>query len=224
MKATWIVKEEKPDILLFFNGWGMDDRIAAFISSSEPGVCTHDVLAFHDYSDLNLPSGFSHVLDPYRSVDLVAWSLGVWAAIRAGIPKVDRAVAVNGTPDPVDDRLGIPLAIFQATLDRYSEDTRRRFERRMLGEEPGERFARVASRRTTADQEEELRSILQAISGNAPVSRSSWTYGEAVVGGRDLVFPVRNQYNAWDGIPKRTIASMPHFPFFLLSGWKELIA
>lgn len=225
MKAEWIVREGRPDLLLFFNGWGMDRRLVDHLMSTGFAPGGHDLVMLFDYRELALPAGVAEGLAGYRSVDLVAWSLGVWAAMHAGLDGIGRAVALNGTPFPIDAERGIPPGIFRGTLDNWSDATRGRFERRMFaGFESDLRLDAVRSGRSSADQKEELRSIAAAASGTAALPDSPWRFTKAVIGGKDLIFPPENQRSAWQGTEVDEIADMPHFPFFHLAGWPEATA
>ncbi len=225
MKAEWIVRDGRQDLLLFFNGWGMDRRTAAWITSSTPDQSRHDLIAVDDYRDFTLPAWLPAVMAGYRSVDLVAWSLGVWAALHSGLEGISRAAAINGTPFPVDATRGIPPEIFRGTLDSWSDVTRTRFERRMFaGSERDPRLDDVRSRRSSAEQQEELRSIAEAVDLVEAKPASSWSFSKAVIGGRDLVFHPENQHAAWQGTETVRIDDMPHFPFFHLAGWEEVLA
>ncbi len=52
---------------------------------------------------------------------------------RTGI-KPDLAIAVNGTPVPAHDRYGIPLNIFEGTLNNITEANMGKFYLRMFGD------------------------------------------------------------------------------------------
>lgn len=221
MKGEWIVREGRPSLLLLFNGWGMDRRLADWIVTAWPDPGTHDLALLYDYREPHLPEGLAEGMLRYDGVDLVAWSLGVHAALGSGISGIRRAVALNGTPFPVDGARGIPPEIFGGTLDNWSDAARSRFERRMFaGAERDGRIAEVRSARSPADQQEELRAI--AARAAEPLPEASWRFSKAVVGGRDLVFLPGNQLAAWQGTPTEVVEAMPHFPFFHLDGWREV--
>jgi biotin synthesis protein BioG len=225
LKTTWIINKGRPNLLLFFNGWGMDDGVGHYLQRATPEMFTHDVLLFHDYRDLAIQGSLEAVFDRYLSIDLAAWSLGVRVALHVSLPRVDRALALNGTPEAISESSGIPEEIFRGTLEHYSEENRLKFDRRMYGSGRGhEGYAEVLSARSTADQEAELRAIwhLCRESGSPPLN--TWHYGKAVIGRRDLVFPVKNQLNAWQATPTMIIDTMPHFPFFHLCNWAEVVA
>lgn len=53
-----------------------------------------------------------------------AWSFGVYAAaywLRKENLSPTMAVAINGTLSPIDDELGIPVGVFNGTLENLSE-------------------------------------------------------------------------------------------------------
>ena len=225
MKAEWIVRKGCPDLLLFFNGWGMDRRVADWLVSAwdDDG---RDIAVLYDYGDLTLPAWLREAIAEADSVDLVAWSLGVWAASNAGIEGVRRAVAINGTPIPVDTERGISPEIFTGTLESWNDANRKRFERRMMGGVPAEVVESVRSDRAAADQQAELRSIGEAALQSPAESSAPLRFSKALIGGRDLIFTPENQRRAWReaGVPITEIAAMPHFPFTHIAGWRELLA
>jgi biotin synthesis protein BioG len=130
MKKLWINKKNNPDLLLFFNGWGMDEKPFNHLAVDND----LDILMVYDYTTLDDVKE----LDAYKTVHLVAWSLGVFAAAKvlAG-KKFASAVAINGTLKPIDEGEGIAPAIFQGTIDLWSEASRMKFNRRMCGIEHG---------------------------------------------------------------------------------------
>lgn len=225
MKAERITGNGGAELLLFFNGWGMDRRVADHLSSTYSDGAPHgrDFVLLYDYRDLSLPEWLQEAIGGARSVDLMAWSLGVWAACHAGLDRIDRAVAINGSCFPVDASRGIPPDIFSGTLEQWNDANRVRFERRMYASIPPEKCDTVRSARQSGEQQDELRSIGAAVRVPSP-SPSSWRYSRAYIGGRDMIFTPDNQRRAWHeiGVPVTEIADMPHFPFFHLDTLQEL--
>ncbi|HWQ25632.1 MAG TPA: alpha/beta fold hydrolase [Chlorobaculum sp.] len=222
MNADWIVHEGGRDLLLFFNGWGMDRKVADSIRTVPSAWPDRDIVVLYDYRDLELPDWLRAAMAGYRSIDLVAWSLGVWAAMHTGLEGIRRAVAINGTPYPVDAERGISPEIFQGTLENWSDVNRRRFERRMFIGCPEDRLDEIRSSRSAADQQEELRSIADAVTRLSGTVAPSWSFSRVLIGGRDLVFLPENQRSAWQDVPVTEFADMPHFPFFHLDGCREV--
>ncbi|NTU67786.1 MAG: DUF452 family protein [Chlorobiaceae bacterium] len=225
MKGEWLVREGREALLLLFNGWGMDRRVADWLRVAWPDPATHDLVVLYDYRDRHLPEGLGSEMARYGAVDLVAWSLGVRVALDSGLGGIRRAVALNGTPHPIDAARGIPPETFTGTLEHWCDATRSRFERRMFaGQECDVRIGQVRSARTSPDQQAELRAIADAVSAAGATPEPSWGFSKAIIGGRDLVFLPENQRTAWRGTPISEIAAMPHFPFFHLAGWTEVLA
>ena len=225
MINRWIQKKGHDHLLIFFNGWGMDGRIADFLQSNTPAGFASDVLLCYDYRSTALPADVLDAIARYGERTLVAWSLGVWAACEVGLEGIDRALAVNGTLKPVSSDEGIPPDIFRATLDNYDEENRNRFMRRMCGKaDLFEQFLDIAPQRSADDQKEELASILQGVSCEKAATVSSWSYTHALISGRDKIFPVKAQKYAWRNLAPLVADEVPHFPFFTFSNWPEICA
>ena len=192
------------ELLLFFTGWGMDEHpFRAFLPAA------NDCLLCYDYKTLTFDAA---LLCGYDRVKVVAWSLGVWAAATVlpgcQLPPGDR-IAVNGTHYPVDERRGIPLGIFQGTLNGLNEAALAKFRRRMCGSrEACERFLRAAPRRGIDDLREELRCL-----GDAAVHRPApaFAWSHIFIGEQDRIFPAENQARAWEG-GNIAFATTPHYP------------
>lgn len=191
MKQYFIHKDDSPWLTLFFAGWGMDEHPFMDYRSR---CC--DLLVCYDYRSFDFD--FS-LLEGYRDIRLVAWSMGVWAASyllqdKGNLPLSER-IAVNGTLTPVDEEKGIPPHIFKGTLDGLNERNLQKFYRRMCGSrEDTNYFLERAPQRNIEDLREELRLIGERAVAN-PVP--SFTWKVAVIGSEDLIFSAANQRRAW---------------------------
>ncbi len=225
MKTAWLRKEGAEELLLFFNGWGMDSRIGAhLLAESLPEGFEADLLLCYDYRTLEPEAGFMRELGSYRRITVVAWSFGVWVAQHVELPPVKCAIAINGTLHPVSAERGISPEVFQATLANYSEKSRNRFNRRMCGlGEAHLLFSSMSPDRSAADQLEELEQLQVHFLMQGAAGGTAWRYDHAIIGGRDLIFPAEQQYCAWKGLPQTVIADMPHFPFFHFRNLQEVL-
>jgi len=183
-----------------------------------------DLLAVCDYTDLQGIDAMRAAVAHYPAVELVAWSMGVWAAATvfgAAGACFDSAVAVNGTGRPIDDEYGIPAGLFQATLQGFSERARDSFFRRMCdGRDACGEFLPHAPLRDVEDQRQELRALARAAGAGVP---PPGPFTSAVVGSRDRIMPPESQLRYWQGvIPCRTV-KLPHLPFSRRSGWREIL-
>lgn len=218
MILRWLARGRAGRLLVFFNGWGMDERVVAGLAPPRAS----DLLEIHDYADLDAGE-LERAVGPYPSFSLVAWSLGVWAAaaVCAGLRRVpERAIAINGTCRPIDDEFGIPPALFRATAERYSQASRDSFVRRMCGSpEALAGFHGRAPLRDLANQGAELRALERAAATPAPPA----LFSLAIVGRHDRIMPPGNQQRFWGPVAPVTTLDIPHYPFFGLCSWEEII-
>lgn len=222
MMAQWINWSGSAELLIFFNGWGMDAKPFSRLDSS--GL---DVLMFYDYSDLELPCDITALAKEYSTCHLAAWSLGVWAAANAlsgSRIHYSSAVAINGTLRPIDAEHGIAPEIFQGTIDSWDAVTRKKFYRRMcVSLEITAAFRATEPERDAGSQQQELAAIQQAFLSQSPLPCRN-LFDRAVIGREDRIFPAAAQEKFWTaaGVPRK-ITAAPHYPFSGVRHWKELI-
>lgn len=202
MKRYFLKKDSRQDLTVIFGGWGSWPGLFAECPFSEE----KDVLLCYDYRSFE--SDWS-VLENYRRIDVVAWSMGVKVAsvmlggFRHGGaedgagPYLGHCVAVNGTMYPIDDARGIPTAVFDATLERMSGPVLEKFLRRMCGKDLAYYKSRGLDRTP-----EELKSELEALKKFAlehDTEGLDFKWDLAVIGKNDLIFPAAGQLRAWEG-------------------------
>lgn len=215
-------------LLLFFSGWSASPSLFTRIAVEE-GT---DLWIVYDYRDMS----FQEDLSQYREIQLIAWSMGVWAANYLFYknllsPNISRAIAINGTPCPLSDTLGIPEAIFRGTLDTLTEEGFRRFNRRMCGSrELLALYEQSAPLRPLDEVHEELQRIYDTLliinnlhpsaCSASPNPNKLWT--QAIIGTDDRIFPAANQHNYWHGRCPAIEIAAPHYPFHLWKQWSEI--
>lgn len=192
MKQQFIIKEDHPQLLLFFAGWGMD--VTPF-SQIHPDGC--DWMICYDYRSLAFDKS---VLLDYSDITLVAWSMGVWVAsqimeLYPTLP-VSQSIAINGTLTPIDDLKGISPTVFEGTLQGLNEQTLQKFQRRMCGSSAEYKtFQTIAPQRPVEELKEELSAIQQHFLASSP---SAFHWQKAVIGKTDRIFLSENQKRAWE--------------------------
>lgn len=221
MKAQWLIQAYRQELILFFNGWGMDPRSVAHMRSDR-----YDVLELHAYAARTLPREAAEAWPQYGRIRVVAWSLGVWMAqaVRGQLPpQACLALAVNGTLRPVDAEMGIAPPIFRRTLERWSPDVRGQFYANMFSQ-PGEagRFSLQAPERDVADQRRELQWLQDEI-GRGLEPSGNESFAAALVGRRDLIMPARHQLRFWRGRCPHRVLDSGHFPFYAWPRWEDLL-
>lgn len=211
MVSKWINLRGNDCLIIFFNGWGMDENVL-----SQMNHTGYDVLVFYNYSSFSfsMPS-----IGSYKTIYLVAWSMGVYAAEASGIVP-DVAIAINGTSLPVDDVCGINRKTVLSTMDNWCELSRNKFNGRMMG---GAALLQQAGmllpNRSVEDQKSELSSIV----GSAQEFVPSMRWDKAIVGQRDLIFLPSNQWNYWKDKTMVKEVDIPHWPFTYFVDWDSIL-
>jgi biotin synthesis protein BioG len=217
---TYIRRRDKnTHLVVFYGGWGTDENV--FIP-----LCTDDFdfILFYNYSAdeaLVLPE-----MKTYEKIVLIGWSLGVWAAeylsSKTGIIP-DVTIAVNGTPVPADNQYGIPLNIFEGTLNNITEENIEKFYFRMFGDKKTyEINTDRIPHRTIKSLHDELRWMYNRImEQKEPGFR--WDY--AVTSEIDRVFPSKNLMGYWqkEVNTKHIILPFPHYFFHKWDSYSDFI-
>ncbi len=217
MKVEKIIDEHRPRLLLFFCGWSASPLLFRHIAIEDDS----DVWIVYDYRDWNFPADIS----PYKEVRTIAWSLGVWVAtylcatwenVRWGT-----RIAINGTPLPIDDKEGIPKAIFKGTLEHLSAEGMLRFVRRMCGSREVLSIYESVPPRPLEVIREELQWLYTEICAYKE-EKGCFTWTKAWISTADRIFPFENQRNAWKslGVEWREIDA-PHYCFHKTKQWAE---
>jgi biotin synthesis protein BioG len=218
---TYIRRREKNDqLIVVFGSWGTDENVFTPLCTDD-----FDFIFFYNYSAdeaLVLPE-----MKSYRKITLIAWSLGVWAAEYLSprtkiIPDV--AIAVNGTPVPADDQYGIPLNIFEGTLNNISEENMEKFYLRMFGDKKTYELNKgripVRSVKSLSD---ELRWLYNRIMEQ---KESAFRWDFAITSEADRVFPSENVNSYWSKEinTKHIIVPFPHYFFHKWKSFSDFIS
>ncbi len=218
MKTHWAVNENRAELMLFFCGWGQDPAPLKHLLSEQ-----FDVLLIYDYRTIE-PQMIEEQTARYHQVHIVAWSMGVWVAnqyFEALLKQAKSTTAINGTCQPIHDQFGIPEAIYQGTLDHFSEKNRDRFFLRMCGGRSG-MTSYSAPMRTLEDQQEELDQLQQLVKQQPAKSP---LFQRAIVSDQDLIMPTEHQANYWQQFPAVDLKRIEgaHYPFGLWECWDVLV-
>ena len=192
MKQLFIKKENSPHLLLFFAGWVSDENL--FRRTVAEG---YDCLLCFDYRTLEFDYS---LLNGYREIRLLAWSMGVWVAgqiLSGHTYPWEMKLAVNGTPFPIDDRRGIAEAVFHGTLENFSDAALARFRRRICGGAGQvKEFLSHQPYRTTEELGAELAALEHEV---GKVQPAAFVWDKAIIGLCDKIFIPANQRTAWTG-------------------------
>lgn len=203
MQHTWLKRAGERDLALFVLGWASTPNAVCHI---DPPGC--DMLAVYDYTDLQPPEETLYA--PYRRIYLFAWSFGVWVAeqLCCDLP-LYKAIALNGTPFPVDERYGMRLRVVLRTMQAMAR----------TGAPPAGAHAGEADRamptgpypdRSIEAKIEEL-TRLAAWSRENSTARLAWD--AAFIGDKDEIFPPERMWAYWRQVGLGTEFSGYHYPF-----------
>ena len=218
MKSAWLHQQRHEQLIIFCNGWGMDA-----IPFLPLGAREYDVLMLFDYRDLTLDCDLAALFKQYQKTFLVSWSMGVWAGqqiFQSWSHGLQGAIAINGTLCPIHDQFGIPVRLYDATLEQFSETTRLKFYRRMCRDRQiFNTFLDNQPQRSVQNQGLELAALQGQVTCH-PAETA--IYAQVVIANQDLVVPTANQLAFWQGREVRRIEG-PHFPFYGWNTWDELM-
>jgi biotin synthesis protein BioG len=218
MEVSWQHKNNKTNLILFCNGWGMDSTPFEHLASNE-----YDVCLLHNYSVLPEIFDVETLTAGYAEVILIGWSMGVWAGqklFKNTSHLFDRIIAINGTLCPINDDYGIPVKVYDRTLSDYGEAARLKFYRRMCREKTNLKlFLSKQPQRSLDDQQQELLALKKMVHC-LPASES--IYKEILIADSDWVIPSQNQINFWQGMAVTQISGF-HYLFSLWQSWDHLL-
>ena len=205
MEYKWINRKNNEKVIIFFNGWGMDEHVV-----SDMNVTDFDVLMFYDYNNLNTDFDF-RTLDCYKEKNLVAWSMGVMIAtlFKKDLEPLNNKTAVNGTLKPIDPKFGINPRIYDLTIRGFNETGRAKFIKNMFDSEEAE-LPKVS--RTLENQKSEL-SAIKEYSADL-----TFEYDKVFISDNDKIIPTKNQCAYWNQEPNIQGGHCARF-----RSWSELV-
>ncbi|MBQ4647355.1 MAG: DUF452 family protein [Candidatus Gastranaerophilales bacterium] len=211
MQYFWLNKNNNKKLILFFNGWAMNETPVKHLKFSD-----FDVLVLYDYRDLNFDlSQFD--FSKYEKKYLICWSMGVYASCLFNeiLKDFDKKIAINGTTKIIDDNFGIPEKIYKITVKLLNEDSCDKFIKNMF--DNGKLNPNITINRTLEELKEELISI-QKIKLNKEIA-----FDCAIISSFDRIVPTKNQINFWQN--KTTIKQIDstHCPFDKFEKWSDLL-
>ncbi len=208
MKENWLNKSRNKDLIVFFNGWGMDDRVVSHLKTDG-----YDVLTFCDYRKLN---NINYDFGNYDKKILIAWSFGVYVCnyYYDNFKNFDKFTAINGTLKPIDDECGIPVKIFNLTVDNFNELSLGKFMKKIS---QTKNMADYCAR-GTSELKEELINIRDI------KIKNYFNFDKVYISLNDRIIPYKNQKNYWSKaqVKIEELEGM-HYIFDLYDKWSDLI-
>ena len=218
MHYHWLNKQNKSRLIVFLAGWSFDFYPFEFLNCKNS-----DVLFVYDYNTINEDE--LELLNNciYSEKILISWSMGVFAGyiLKNLFKDYDRKIAVNGTPFPVHDTLGIPQKPFLLTLRHAKTGLEGKFYQNIFNtQEEFEKYSLTLIHRTIENRENGLRYLYDRIRKENFKYEKFYDY--ALISSSDKIIPTKNQINFWqNNVPYKLLES-GHFPFYNFTGWDEI--
>lgn len=208
MRYKWLNKNNNDSLIVFFNGWGMDDKIVSHLDYTN-----FDVLTFYDYESFEIQS-FDFSL--YSKKYLIAWSMGVFVCnyFYETFCNFDKYIAVNGTQKPIDDEFGIPKKIYDLTVNNFNELSCAKFMKKISSS--------VDLNSYKSRSNEELKNELIAIRDLKV--ENYFSFNGAIVSDKDRIIPTQNQINFWSkqGVSIKSVTGA-HYIFDKYKKWGDFL-
>ena len=207
------------NLILFFCGWGMDEKPFSILKSKS------DVLFVYDYVTPEFPNfDFSK----YKSVKLLSFSYGVYAGAIAELPsdlKIETRIAINGTLMPVNDTYGVPTKQFELTEKMDSESVVK-FRQRLFGGEKAKEHFEIFEQNLPKRTAKSFTDKLLGMKKYVPLfDTPKKNFDKIFIANYDRCVPTRNQRNFWQKENASNIIELEtgHFPFYNYNSFEEII-
>lgn len=220
MQIKFLQQNKKEKLVLFFTGWGHCANTLSGIHLED-----FDVMVVYNYTSRKADEQLYKIINTYKKVHLLAWSLGVFVA-NEYLPNISltSAKAICGSLYPISDEYGIPEKIFKKTVENITSESFEKFTNRMCeNAEAKKHYEQCLPQRVFNEQKEELLFLNDWIK---ETNNQNNCYSEVVISANDRIFPYENTQRAWlKFLPKSKIKIIEsaHFPFYLYKTISELI-
>lgn len=208
MKYKWLNKKNNKNLIVFFNGWGMDEKVIEHLCFDD-----FDVLTFYDYTSLEIAS---FDFTSYENKVLVAWSMGVYVCnyLYELFKNFDKFIAINGTQKPIDDVYGIPVMVYNLTVDNFNELSCSKFMKKISTTVDLKGY----SSRTIDELKQELISIRDL------KVEKYLQFDKAILSTKDRIFPFKNMQKYWlEKNVKIEEIEKAHYIFDEYKKWSDLL-
>ncbi len=211
MNYFWLNKNENKKLIVFFNGWAMNETPVKHLKTDG-----FDILVLYDYR--NLDFDFSKFdFEKYTEKNLVCWSMGVYAVnkFKNIFENFNKKIAINGTTRLISNDFGIPEKIYKITMKFLNQENLDKFIKNMF--DNGKLNPNITITRNLSELKDELLAIQNIVLDD------EITFTKAIVSNDDRIIPTKNQLNFWQS--KTTIEKInsTHCPFESFDSWNELL-
>lgn len=211
MQFKWLNKENNKNLILFLNGWAMNESAVSNLEKDD-----FDILMLSDYRNINFDlTQFN--FEKYDKKYLICWSMGVYVSnlFRKELEKFDKKIAINGTNKIIDNDFGIPEKIYKVTTKFLNESSLDKFIKNMF--DGGNLNPSIVITKSVEELREELISI-QKIKLSEELK-----FDCALISNADRIVPTENQISFWQNKAPYKLINSTHCPFEIYKSWREII-
>ncbi|MDD4526877.1 MAG: DUF452 family protein [Candidatus Margulisbacteria bacterium] len=214
MQFQWVKQTSADSLIIFYTGWGMQPNSIVLETAR------NDLLVFYDYTVSEVPDELLKTIKKYKTIFVVAWSLGVVAALlHRGTYQTDQVIAINGSILPIDDAYGISTGVYQGTYDNLDISNLNKFYRRMFTcSEHYAKFHKIQTISEIDKLKQELISIKE-FSKEIKIEDNKY-FTKVFISKKDKIFPYNNLLLLWDS---PIVLDNSHYPFFDYQSWDQLL-
>ena len=211
MQFKWLKKDNNKKLIVFFNGWGMNETPVQHLNSED-----FDILMLYDYRDVDFDLK-QFDFEKYYEKYLVCWSMGVYSAnlFKDELQDFNKKIAINGTNKVIDDDFGIPKKIYKVTVKFLNADSLDKFIKNMF--DGGKLNPNITITRSLEELKDELISI-QNIKLDDELK-----FDKAIISSNDRIITTKNQLNFWQNKAEYKLINSTHCPFDTLNSWRDII-
>ncbi|MDD3238311.1 MAG: DUF452 family protein [Candidatus Gastranaerophilales bacterium] len=207
----YYINNNSDEIILFFNGWGSDERPYKHLQSSK------DILIVYDYISLAFDFDFSK----YKKVHLLTYSCGALIAniIQKILPPFKTKTVINGTAKPYNLDYGLSKEAYE-TFFRLTKKNTMDFRKKFLFTNEAELklFNKSQPHRDIENCYNELIKLKDYCKIDVPQIK----YDKIILSECDKVLPIENQEKYW-GKKYKLLKDSNHVPFYNFKSFDEII-
>jgi len=210
MNYFWLNKERNKDLIIFMNGWGMDEEIIKHLDYR-----SFDILMINDYRSFDNKL-LQYDFKTYNKKYLICWSMGVYIAGQYSrfFNQFNKKIAIAGTQKAIDNIYGIPDKIYNYTIKHFSPESADKFIKNMFLDEIKE----FKIKKNIEDLKEELISI-QNFSNDGFIE-----FDKVIIPKKDIIIPYKNQLNYWKNQPVEIVElNAAHYVFNHYASMDDII-
>jgi len=191
-------------LIIFFNGWGVSKEKFSHLDKKDFEVKIIDL-----NETLNLRE-----LENFDEINLISWSLGVYNSSKqlANFKNIKKAIAINGTCDPISKEFGIHPAIFRKMTKFLNKKSYINFIKNCDLE--------ITEDDLTKEEVLQKKEILSNFQLDYKAIPSIFDY--AIISSEDKIFPA-NSTGKYFSNCKTKLFTEEHFLFNRWNSWGEIL-